>query len=210
MTDVVIVALIGVAGTLAGGVLGPLAKDRLDRRAKRRDETHQEIGEILAKVDALLMEMLRLDRDTAKGAWWAAREKAVAQTSRLGYLLGKGEGEIAGVLGIALMHAYADGRKATTTANHSLVTATTAQVAAWYRGERSSKGIQQQVVDFWQMMYDGVVSGSVRPGGEEVDPSELDEAELQRRSEIEEQGGPEAVARRQRRQRRRRFWRFWR
>ncbi|GAA2887100.1 hypothetical protein [Microbacterium esteraromaticum] len=205
MTDVVIVALIGVAGTLAGGVFGPLAKDRLDRRAKRRDETHQEIGEILAKVDALLMKMLRLNRDASEREWWDTREKAVAQTSRLGYLLGKGEGEIAGALEIALMHAHADGTKATSTANHSLVSATTAQVAAWYRGERSPKGIQQQVVDFWQTMYDGVVSGAVRPGGEEVDPSELDEAELQRRAEIEKLGGAAVVARRQRR---RRFWRF--
>lgn len=203
MTEIVLVALIGVAGTLAGGVIGPLAKDRLDRRARRRDETHQEIGEILAKVDALLMNMLQLSRDAPQQEWHATREKAVAQISRLSYLLGKGEGEIAGVLGMALMHASADGRKATTTANHSLVSSTTAQVAAWYRGERSAKGIQQQVVDFWQMMYDGVVSGTVLPGGEEVDPSELDDSELQRRAEIEKLGGVEAIARRQRR---RRFW----
>lgn len=203
MTEIVLVALIGVVGTLLGGVVGPLVKERLDRRAKRRDETHKEIGEILAKVDALLMKMLRLSHDAPE--WSTIRENVVAQTSRLSYLLGKGEGEIGGALEIALMHASADGTKATSTADHSLVTATTAQVAAWYRGERSAKGIQQQVVDFWQMMYDGVVSGTVRPGGEEVDPSELDEAELQRRSEIEEQGGVESIARRQRR---RRFWRL--
>lgn len=205
MTDVVIVALIGVAGTLAGGVIGPLAKDRLDRRAKRRDAARDEIGQVLGKIDALLMEMLRLSHDAPKRKWHVTREKAVTQLSRLGYLLGKGEGEIAGALEMALMHASADGTKVTTTANHSLVTATTAQVAAWYRGERSPKGIQQQMADFWQMMYDGVVSGTVRPGGEEVDPSELDEAELQRRAEIEKLGGAEVVARRQRR---RRSWRI--
>ncbi|MFE6736948.1 hypothetical protein [Microbacterium sp. NPDC057650] len=170
------------------------------RRAK-------EIGEILAKVDALLMKMLRLSRDASERDWWDTREKAVEQISRLGYLLGKGEGEIAGVLGIALIHAYADGTKVTNSANHWLVTATTSKVAAWYRGERSPKGLQQEAVDVWQMTYDGVVSGTMRPNGAEVDPSELDEAELQRRAEIEKLGGVEAVARQQRR---RRFWRIGR
>ncbi|MGF2950299.1 hypothetical protein [Microbacterium alcoholitolerans] len=208
MTDVVIVALIGVAGTLAGGVIGPLAKDRLDRRAKRRDETHKEIGDILAKVDALLMKMSRLSRDAPKREWHTAYGEAVAQLSRLSYLLGKGEGEIADALGFAAMHAYADDtRPREADANHLLVTATTAQVAAWYRGERPPRGITQQAIDLRSLTYDGVVSGKVRPNGEEVDPSELDEAELQRRSEIEEQGGLEVIARRQRR---RRFWRMGR
>ena len=189
MTDIVLVALIGVAGTLAGGVIGPLAKDRLDRRARRRDESRKEIGEILAKVDSLLMKMLRLSHDAPERQWHTVREEAVALIARLSYLLNEGEGEIANVLGHATVIASADGTKATSTANHWSVVIATTHVAAWYRGERSTDGIQQQVLDMWQFMYDGVVSGSMQPNGEVVDPSELNESEMQRRVEIEAQGG---------------------
>lgn len=204
MTEIVIVALIGVVGTLLGGVVGPLMKERLDRRAKRRDETHKEIGEILAKVDALLMKMLRLNPAAPGTDWWETRQKAAAEISRLSYLLGKGEGEVAAVLDWALMHASPGGTKATKLANRSLVNSSTNKVAAWYRGERSPKGLTQEAIDVWQMMFDGAVSGRIRPDGEKVDPSELDDSERQRLVEIEEQGGLEAMARR----RARRFWRI--
>lgn len=199
MTDVVLVALIGVLGTLGGGVAAPLVKDRIDRRARRRDETRREIGEILANVDGLLMRMLRLSHDAPEREWFVVREEVIALISRLSYLLDKGEGDIASVLGYASLIASTDGTKVTSSANHWAVVAATAQVAAWYRGERSSRGIEQQVHDAWQMHYDGIVSGMMKPNGEDVDPSELDEMELARRQEIEAQGGVVAMAHRQRR-----------
>lgn len=204
MTDIVLVALIGVAGTLAGGVIGPLAKDRLDRRARRRDETRAEVGEILMRVDALLMQMLALSHDDADGRWRAAREKTVSELSRLSYLLNKGEGEVAQALSFAMMMASADGTRVTAHANHAQVTVTTSLVAAWYRGERSVKGIQQGAIDAWQMTYDGIVSGVMIPNGKLVERSELDQDELKRRDEIEADGGVIAMAR----PRRRRIWPF--
>lgn len=204
MTDIVLVALIGVAGTLGGGVIGPLAKDRFDRRARRRDETRKEIGEILAKTDSLLMRMLSLSHDAPEREWYVVREEAVSLISRLSYLLDKGEGEIASVLGYASVIASADGTKATHNANHWSVSAATAQVAAWYRGERPARGIQQRATDAWQMTYDGIVAGTMAPNGEKVDVSELDESELQRRAEIEALGGIVAPAA----NRKRRAWLF--
>lgn len=187
MSDIVFVAVIGVVGTLLGSIFAPIIKDRVDRSSRTRDANREELrGRILA-ISQTLTQMVQLE-DSDRQEWSRMHAQLNGEVAVFGLLLSKGEGGLSGMVEVAAMFS----RRGSTAVERSLhplvVAAAVSMLSQWYRGERKAKGMPQQLIEIWSMNREGLVDGTILPGGEPIPESELTEDERAERSAKNKQG----------------------
>lgn len=183
VNDVVLVALIGIVGTLLGSVVGPIAKERLDRSARRKDSARDELRERVLAIVQILPQMVQTNQKTDPVSWRTLYGRLHGELDRMDLLLRKEDDDISRTIGWVAIFAKQGGGAINDTLAHIVSEAVTAQVTRWYRGDRKAEGLLQEMIDFWQLNYDGLVNGTLMPMGEVVPESELTDSEQAARAE---------------------------